>query len=99
MKSRLEILEIINRLLTDSGDFEESMWLSILLILNQTFETEDEALLSRTLLILESIIQQYLHTFNKDIVHKTVKAIVNFPLIHANARDKYRICGLLWSLG
>lgn len=37
-KLRYDTLEIINRLLIDSGDFDDSVWLSILLILNQTFE-------------------------------------------------------------
>lgn len=98
-KLRGETLEIINKLLIDSGDFDESVWLSILLILNQTFEVEDIGLLSKTLQILETIIQQYIHALNKDLIHKTVKILIEFPLSQSSSKDKYIICGLLWTLG
>ena len=37
---RLEMLQILNRLMTDSGDkFSEDIWLTIILILNESFQS------------------------------------------------------------
>lgn len=97
------MLEIINKLIGDSGDsYSEDIWLSIITILNESFSTDNTDILSKALSMLETIVQQYIHSFGGSLVHKIVECVTSYPFLSssdAKAKDKYRICGLLWTLG
>lgn len=61
----------------------------------------NEEYLRQVLTILEIIIQQYLYLFNDDLIGKCLDCLVCYPFDSKskNTKDKYKICGLLWTLG
>lgn len=62
-------------------------------------KSSEQECLHRILAWLESVVQEYVGILSQTVINKMIECLADFPTHKINVRDKYKLCGLLWSIG
>lgn len=98
---RIKILSMLNDICANCSELlSEEAWLECLKLLEEYMHTNKAEELSSVVLIMEIMIQQCMHSFSNRLIGRLMNNLVNLPLDgRMGAKLKYKLCGLLWTMG